>query len=363
MAGDDKIQVLGLGKAGTATYNPWGMSETGLDGIESFGGSASASSGGPARTRITFRELEPDGWVRFDHFQSVTLTTPNATDRLGATVPEAGVTEVFGSSTNALPLLPIVPLRVEMVRTLALITATRDGNGFSPDDEIRFAASVTQETLVRSGPGNDTIITAGGNDVIDAGAGDDFVDAGAGDNRVIGGSGNDTLTSGDGDDRLLGGDGDDTLDGGPGNDILWGGLGDDSLQGGDGNDILVGDSGNDTLQGGAGRDLLIGGRDVDTLFGESDDDILIGGTTRYDTNSDALLTILAEWTSNRPIDDRIANLQTRGVGRNNSLRLRRGATVFSDRVQDEIWGGSDADWFITMGSDVARDFAPEIDRT
>jgi Ca2+-binding RTX toxin-like protein len=363
MAGNDKIQVLGLGKAGTGTYNPSGMSETGLDGIESFAGRASASSGGPTRTTIVFRELEPNGWVRFDHFESVTMTTPNATDRLGATVPEAGVTEVFGSSTDTLPLLPIVPMRVNMVRTMVLDTAKWDGLGDSPDDEIRFAASVVQETRIRSGRGNDTIITASGDDVIDAGDGDDFVDAGAGNNRVFGGRGNDRLTSGDGDDRLLGGDGDDTLDGGPGNDILWGGLGDDSLQGGDGNDILVGDSGNDTLRAGSGRDLLIGGRDVDTLFGESDDDILIGGATRYDTNSDALLTILAEWASNRTIDDRIDNLSRRGVGQNNAIRLRRGATVFTDRAQNELWGGSDADWFITMGNDRARDFAPEIDRT
>jgi hypothetical protein len=74
------------------------------------------------------------------------------------------------------------------------------------------------------------------------------------------------------------------------------------------------------------------------------------------------LTILAEWTSNRTIDERIRNLN-RGVGRDNSIRLRRGATVFSDRAQNELWGGSEADWFITMGSDRPRDFAPQVDRT
>jgi Ca2+-binding RTX toxin-like protein len=364
MGGTDKIQVLGLGKDVFGTYDPWGTTEMGLDEIESYGGTMSATSNQPRRTTITFEEFEPNGWVRFDHFQSVTLTTPNATDRLGvATVAdEVGVTEVFGSSTATPPLLPIVPMRLDMVRTLGLNTASRDNNGASPDDQINFADSVTLETQIRTGPGNDTIVTAGGDDLIDAGDGNDTVDAGGGNNRVLGGKGDDTITSGNGDDRLFGGDDNDTLDGGPGDDILWGGLGNDTLQGGADNDVLVGEWGNDTLTGGSGRDLLIGGRDVDQLFGESDDDILIGGTTRYDVNGNALLTILAEWTSNRTIDERIRNLN-RGVGRDNSIRLRRGATVFSDRAQNELWGGSEADWFITMGSDRPRDFAPQVDRT
>lgn len=60
------------------------------------------------------------------------------------------------------------------------------------------------------------------------------------------------VNAGDGNDVVLGSAGDDTISGGAGDDLILGGDGDDILVGGDGSDVLRGGAGNDTLIGGGG---------------------------------------------------------------------------------------------------------------
>ncbi len=113
------------------------------------------------------------------------------------------------------------------------------------------------------------------------------------------------------------------------------------LNGGLGNDILTGNAGNDLLIGGAGLDMLIGGAGNDRLFGGPDDDILVGGTTLFDHNDDALKALLNEWTSGRPFDTRVNNLQF-GIGDfldGSGVLLARGASVFNSG-HDNLNGGS-----------------------
>jgi Ca2+-binding RTX toxin-like protein len=151
-----------------------------------------------------------------------------------------------------------------------------------------------------------------------------------------------------------GGNGNDILRGGSGDDILLGGAGNDKLSGAGGRNILVGGDGNDELDGGYDRSILIGGNGLDRLKGSAKDDILIGGRSAYDANEVALMSILSEWTSTRPLATRISNLST-GVGAGNSYRLKLGDTVFDDGVRDTLYGGAGSDWFLAFGTDKISD--------
>jgi RTX calcium-binding nonapeptide repeat (4 copies) len=84
-------------------------------------------------------------------------------------------------------------------------------------------------TVIRTGGGDDTIITSDESATIYAGAGDDTVYAGGGDDVVFGEAGNDRLYGGTGSDRLDGGANKDLLDGGTGRNRLAGGSGTDYL--------------------------------------------------------------------------------------------------------------------------------------
>ncbi|HEY1381676.1 MAG TPA: pre-peptidase C-terminal domain-containing protein [Gemmataceae bacterium] len=114
--------------------------------------------------------------------------------------------------------------------------------------------------------------------------------------------------------------------------------------------ILMGRDGDDVLIGGRGRDVLIGGDGRDELRGGSGGDLLIGGHTAFDTDAAALSAILAEWSSGRSYEHRIANL--RGVGNgtrdNGNVFLKVSGpevTVFDDGDADELTGGTGRDWF------------------
>jgi Ca2+-binding RTX toxin-like protein len=157
--------------------------------------------------------------------------------------------------------------------------------------------------------------------------------------------------------RIEAGDGNDDLTGGLGNDLLLGGAGDDDILGGLGNDVLVGDGGDDELVGGLGRDILIGGLGADSLNSGSDEDILVGGTTSFDADGDALLALLAEWSSSRSLAEREANLRS-GNGPllgDTDRRFVKGTTVFDDGEADVLNGTSGVDWlFFLLSEDELR---------
>ena len=90
---------------------------------------------------------------------------------------------------------------------------------------------------------------------------------------------------------------------------LFGGEGNDRLTGGNGSSVLLGGPGDDLLMGGSGRDLLVGGTGRDRLIGHAGEDLLIGGTLRVDRVDANLAAIMAEWTSDRSYDERVANLR------------------------------------------------------
>ncbi len=133
-----------------------------------------------------------------------------------------------------------------------------------------------------------------------------------------------------------------TLDGDAGDDILFGGVGNGKLFGGAGNDILIGNAGSDILAGQAGRDLLIGGFGEDSLDGGIDEDILIGASTVYGNNEQALIAIMAEWSStNLLYSERISNIAL----------LLGGSSLIDDENLDVIKGGRNLDWFLAALTD------------
>jgi Ca2+-binding RTX toxin-like protein len=113
-------------------------------------------------------------------------------------------------------------------------------SGYQGDDRLYLSKSITINSAVYGGSGNDTIFGSNGN------------------NELHGDAGDDILFGGNGADRLFGDDG---------NDWLFGGNGADSLSGGAGNDWLFGENGADWLDGGEGDDGLFGGNGIDWLIG------------------------------------------------------------------------------------------------
>jgi Ca2+-binding RTX toxin-like protein len=109
--------------------------------------------------------------------------------------------------------------------------------------------------------------------------------------------------------------------------------------------------------GGLGRDVVIGGDGSDLLLGDFDDDIMIAGTTAFDANEVALGLIMAEWTSSRSFQQRVANLEGTGSGSSWTNRANSNTflvadpgsphhvTVFDDNACDLLLGGADRDWF------------------
>jgi hypothetical protein len=157
-------------------------------------------------------------------------------------------------------------------------------------------------------------------------------------------------------ENINGGKGNDSLTGDSHNNIIRGGGGNDTIVGGGGNDILIGGQGAASLSAaGSGRSILIGGKSTvaQTLTGSTQDDILIGGYTKYDAyslaNDQALMAILAEWTSGDSEATRESKIAS-GVGPGAKDKFKLLATVFSDGASDTINGNGaesgDTDWII-----------------
>ena len=153
---------------------------------------------------------------------------PSPNDRVvieGSSAPE----RIVGGSRDGMmtsALFDIDANGTVDVRTDGVDAYTVNGNG--GDDQILFdgnshvGAAVGAPSIIRGGPGNDTLVGGSVADNLDGGDGDDYVRGGPGDDIVRGGSGSDQLFGGEGNDRVIG-DGDagagiDRLDGGNGTD-------------------------------------------------------------------------------------------------------------------------------------------------
>jgi Ca2+-binding RTX toxin-like protein len=148
--------------------------------------------------------------------------------------------------------------------------------------------------------------------------------------------------------------------------LLDGGAGNDHLSAGGAGSVVLGGPGHDMLTGSNANDVLIGGAGADRIVGNKGDDMLIGGHTSYDVGSEddllarqaAIMSILAEWNSLRPLAVRRANINGSGVGPrlNGNNFLKPGSTVFDDGAADKLTGSAGSDWFFHFPGDISIDF-------
>jgi subtilase family serine protease/5-hydroxyisourate hydrolase-like protein (transthyretin family) len=278
------------------------------------------------------------------------------------------------------------------------------------NDVIDATGITTKGASLVGGDGDDTILGGNGENFIDAdgpeGKGNDFVQGGDNNDIIYGDgqkgydpqgvAGRDTLNGGEGDDILYGdgaeGSSSDVIDGGAGNDTIrgngvkpikddgiygsdtiTGGVGDDviikdgaegagdSVSAGDGDDLVMGGRANDTIFGGSDNDVIFAGAGADSVDGEAGSDLIVAGRTSGTTLADAQ-AIQAEWTSGRPLADRVDNILGVGVGprSNGDVFLVPGSNVLNDGAVDTILGGEDADWILaSVGSDIVGDLNPD----
>jgi hypothetical protein len=98
------------------------------------------------------------------------------------------------------------------------------------------------------------------------------------------------------------------------------------------------------------------------LFASGGSDLLIAGYTVFDDHKQPLLSLSAEWSSNRDYDNRRENLLGTNQNANQySQRLNdnyfltnsgEDQTVFGDGEQDYLIGGGGRDWYF---ADLASD--------
>jgi len=148
--------------------------------------------------------------------------------------------------------------------------------------------------------------------------------------------------------------------GGSGADVLEGDENDNALVGNGGNDILVGNQGADHLTGAAGFTILIGGDGADQLDGGLGTSLMIGGRTRWDANTSALLSLLAEW-GRTDVNQATKMGHLRGTlsgGRNGATTLvASGAnqSVLADRAARDVFkdsaAGAGPDWIWYLAAD------------
>jgi Ca2+-binding RTX toxin-like protein len=276
---------------------------------------------------------------------SITGTTATINDRLPVSWSDlASLTVSAGAGDNTLSVSG-TPLDRGVV-TLIGGTGQNTYALATQDSAIRIETVSGQDTLDFSGASAGVRVDLSRN---------------RGQRQHIGG-GNNTLALVGDIEALTGSEYDDVLIGNGADNIIRGLGGDDVLIAGSGNDVLVGGSGHDVLMAGRGRDVLIAGTGSSVLLdsgqrGSSGGSILIGGSTAYDANDQALRAILAEWSSHRSLQTRIADL-TDGSGSRHRLNgdyFLNGDTLLDNGVTDQLFGDSRWDWFLPFPQDEVID--------
>jgi hypothetical protein len=132
----------------------------------------------------------------------------------------------------------------------------------------------------------------------------------------------------------------------------------ENVIGGQGNNVLVGDANTALLQGGKGRDLLFSGGGNTKLRAGSGEAVLVGGHYILDTDLNALLHLLAEWsrtdlgTAADPTgyQARVKHLE-HGGGLNDPFLLNN-TTVFADAGKQTLTSGAGLDFIFFDSADL-----------
>jgi hypothetical protein len=131
------------------------------------------------------------------------------------------------------------------------------------------------------------------------------------------------------------------------------------VTGGASGSILVGFLSGNVLTGSTNaRNLIIGGYGGNTLTGGNAGSILIAGSTSYDTNTAALLGILAEWNNTTESSSQLfAHLRGVLSGGLNGTAALNSVTVRHPNSASILAGGTGNDWFFAIpGQDTMKNF-------
>lgn len=203
---------------------------------------------------------------------------------LGTAVPANG-TDAYQMASDRYQLT-IPDYTVEGTAGNDLINGAYAGDPEGDDVDNTDGIDGSNDDLIETYGGADTVLAGLGDDTVDGGTGNDTLFGEAGNDVLIGGEGNDSLDGDDGNDSLSGGAGYDIIIGDAGDDTAWGGAGDDQFYdatganlfyGGDGNDAGFGGADSDTISGEVGQDTIVGNAGDDSLYGGSGSDSITGG--------------------------------------------------------------------------------------
>ena len=226
--------------------------------------------------------------------------------------------------------------------TLTLNTTLGAGNG---NDNLQLDNGNNMLTLgngndnIGLGDGNNVVTVGDGNDNVVAGGDNNIVTAGKGNDNVLLGCGSNVVSLGDGCDNVVAGGGNNTVTLGNGNDNVWlgdgantvmVGNGNDDINVGNGNNVIVEGNGHDDIDAGNGDNLIVAGLGRHTVDVGSGSNILIDGSVQL-LNGATLNQILTEWIEQ---------------GKSSASSISSDLSVtYNTHYANTLYAGSGLDWF------------------
>ena len=330
---------VALGSNGTATYSTsaLGAGSHGITAVYSGDGNF-LSSTAPTFTEVV---LGPGVTLVGTELYIVGGSTSNDTVQI---IP-AGASNTGSTGVNVQATLNKVPSTTTFSQALTAIHVI----GYAGNDTVQEAPSLTVNTSVSAGNGNDNVTLGNGINSVTLGDGNDTVQASntppppppggnnpspvnPGNNSVTLGNGNDNVQLGDGNNAVVVGNGNDQIHAGKGNNSVTLGNGNSNVQLGDGNNVVVGGSGNNTIQAGNGNNLIVGGLGHDSIQVGNGRNILIDGSVS--ANMATLDQVLADWVQ---YGNTAGNVST--------IRALLGKVTYNSTSANKLQAGSGLDWF------------------
>ncbi|MBL9124643.1 MAG: putative Ig domain-containing protein [Planctomycetaceae bacterium] len=222
---------------------------------------------------------------------------------------------------------------VNQVHEFTNITGRVAAYGGAGDDLLDARGLTSTQATLDGYTGNNTLYGGAAGDVLIGGS--DGGEGQQGNNVIIAGNGNNTIYGNGVTSRKGARGGDNLIVGGSGHDTIHGNFGLNPTGNG-------GEGGQNVIVGGGGEDIIYASQVVDGAEG-GHGSILVAGTTTLDQA--ALLGVLAEWSSQRSYEARVANLLGTGTGvrLNGDDFLIAGVTVQNDASIDNLYSDTHGD--------------------
>jgi Ca2+-binding RTX toxin-like protein len=186
---------------------------------------------------------------------------------------------------------------------------------YGGNDKIDVAKTLTINTTVNGGNGNDRVRLGEGNNTVTLGDGNDRDAAGDGNNDVTLGNGKDKVHLGNGANTVTVGNGNDHIKVGNGNNALVEGNGNDEIDAGNGNNLIVASLGRHAVDVGKGSNILI------------------DGSVQLTQSGDSLRQVLDDWIEYGAQAANVASIRSRL------------SVMYNTHYANGLHAGSGLDWF------------------